>query len=309
MGWGRQNVQASQVGAGPYAANYNRNFDTHTEKGSNQAFAVNPPAYSDVGPYEYSGIGTDKQDRAYHNPTNCAPDQAQHGSPYGYLGDTRGPREIQTGNAPSGGYYTQYGLSWGFQQNAVPDDRRMGVYRPSDWEHDQVRFHADRDAELKYRRSLNVDENWTTFQYAPTAGEAGSTAVNAIEDSPYRKDWPDGHAANGRVGGSATYKTNPNRFRNTDVYDSPGWFGKTSGTRFMNGTHYSMAVHPTMTPYEPSTVGGTPVRNLRNTFSMTPAPWDTTNTDSPNNTSGYPTNVSATGGAGSSAYGNSYRIS
>src|SRR5580658_9372567 len=107
MAWGKQLPSGSNgVGTGPFAANYNRNYDTHTEHSSNQAFAVNPPAYADDGPYEFSGVGPDPTDRAYRNPSHRVAGALGSGDPYGYLGDTVGPREIQTGNAPSGGYAT-----------------------------------------------------------------------------------------------------------------------------------------------------------------------------------------------------------
>jgi hypothetical protein len=301
MGWNRQNLNASGVGAGPYTANYNRSYDTHTEHGSNSAFAVNPPAYADVGPYEYSGRGNDPQVRAYHNPENIIPD-VQHGSQYGYLGDTIGPREIQTGNAPSGGYATlPFSYTVGFQQGALPDNRRMAERnRSDDWHENQYDIYTQRDAERRSRRAGNVSEDWVEFDPVPFPVHP----VNAIEDSPYRKDWPDGHQTGGMPGGSATWRTNPNTFRNLDRYDYPGSYA-ISGSRYMNGTHYSMAVHQTLTPYGPSTDGANPVRVGRNTYRMEPAPWDTTNTDGPSNTPGYSTTISLEGTSSGTGFGTS----
>jgi hypothetical protein len=304
MGWGKQNLQASSSGAGPYAANYNRAYDSHTQKGSNNAFTTNPPSVSDVGPYEFSGLNAE---RKYVNPTNHVPDQAFHGS-LGYLGDAIGPREIQTGNAPSGGYATlPFSYTVGFQKNAIPDNRRMAERnRADDWEHYQKPIHVQRDAEQRLRRSENVDEDWATMK-----GAAGpwKSPHNGIEDSPYRRDWPDAHMGPGGAGGSATYHTNPNKFVNYDVFDSATNY-KTSGARYLNGTHYSMAVHQTLTPYVQQLDGGTPVRTLRNTYRLDPQPWDATNTDGPSNTPGYATTVTATSTNGGlpTSYGSSYRL-
>jgi hypothetical protein len=293
MAWGKAIPSGSAgVGAGPFAANYNRGFDTGTRKGSNGAFAVNPPAYADEGPYEYSGLGPDPIERAYRNPTNRAPDQGFHGAPYGYLGDTVGPREIQTGNAPSGGYMTDMVYSVGFQKGAIPDNRRVAERtRPDDWEARQGPIHARRDAETRSRRAANVRESWVEFDTLPMPIHQ----INAVEDSPYRKDWSDAHMGPGGAGGSATYRTNPNRFRNFDRYDF-ATDRATSGARYLNGTHYSMAVHQTLTPYGPSTDGANPVRAGRNTFIATPAPWDSTNTDGPANTPGYMTTANLSNG-------------
>lgn len=302
MSFKKQNLQASQMGAGPYAANYNRAYDTHTEKGSNAAFASNPPAYADHGPYEYAGLGTDAGNRAYRNPTNRAADVAAHGDD-GYLGLTMGPKEIQTGNAPSGGYTTRPGLGFTANQKNVvgvePDLRRMGQ-RNMDWEHDQVGAHEVRDRETRYRRGLNVREDWATMK---PVGKPDLSAHNGIEDSPYRiHDWPDTHSLTGEPG-STTWRTNPNKFDNYDVFDSNTSY-RTTGARYNNGTHYSMAVHQTLTPYHSQVDGGTPTRQLRNTYRLDPQPWDATNTDGPANTPTYQTQTNV----GAVSYGQSYRL-
>lgn len=302
MAWGSTIPGGNNVGAGPFAADYNRSYDTHTAHTSNTAFAVNPPAFADEGPYEYSGIGPDPIERKYRNPTNRVADQAQHGDDYGYLGDTIGPREIQTGNAPSGGYATRPGLGFaaGFQRGAIPDNRRVAARnRQDDWEDNQVGIHYQRDANVRSRRQANVRESWTEFDSLP----APVHQINAIEDSPYRKDWSDEHMGPGMGGGSATYRTNPNKFRNFDRYDFDSNYAN-SGSRYNNGTHYSMAVHQTLTPYGPSTDGANPVRAGRNTYRIQPAPWDTTNTDGPANTPSYVTtnNLGAGGQNGSPSY-------
>jgi len=305
MAWGAKNLMQSQVGAGPFTADYNRNYDTHTAHSSSREFAVNPPDVADVGPYQFSGIGPDKQERAYKNPTNRAPDPIYPGArqDQGYLGHQVGPREIQTGNAPSGGYTTLPGLGFaqGFQSGAIPDNRRINPRnRADDWEDNQAMIHEQRDAELKYRRSLNVGEDWVEFDQLPQAGHAGglSAPVNAIEDSPYRKDWSDNHSDRGP--GSATHNTNPNKFRNFDLFDRDTNYR--NRTRYMNGTHYSMAEHKSLNPYTNQVNGGSSVQQYkRNTYYMTPQPWDTTNTDGPSNT-GYDTTVSLAGGNFSSSY-------
>lgn len=294
MPWGSK--KAMGMGNGPYSAKYNQNFTGATSSGANPLFANNDPNQADVGPYNYAGVGPDPVDRAYRNPLNVAvgPEGGD-----GYLGMAVGERELQTGNAPSGGYewFPQYVA--GFQANVVPDNRRTMQYRPSDWEHDQVNIHERRDAELRYRREINVDEDWVQFQSLPMPDHQ----VNAIEDSPYRKDWPDGHAAGGREGGTATYRTNPNRFRNTDNWDQSSTY-KNSGSRYLNGTHFSFAQHNSLQPYVNQYEGGTPTRQLRNTYRLDPQPWDTTNTDGPSNTGGYDTVTNLYGGA----YGNAYRL-
>lgn len=298
MAWGKSIPGGGGMGAGPFAANYNRAYDTHTAKTSNTAFANNDISYADAGPDEYSGVGGDPISRQYRNPLTFAPDAAN--GDLGYLGHAVGPRELQTGNAASGGYSTfPLSFSAGFQQGAIPDNRRMAERtRPDDWEARQGPIHARRDANLVSRRAANVRESWVQFDTLP----APVHAINAVEDSPYRKDWSDAHAANGQ-GGSATYRTNPNRFRNFDRYDYTGEYAN-SGARYLNGSHYSMAVHQTMTPYGPSTDGANPVRALRNTYRIAPAPWDTTNTDGPANTPSYvtTTNLGDGGNAGLPSY-------
>lgn len=309
MAWGKKNLSAAGVGSGPFAANYNRAYDTHTAHDANQAFAVNPPDIADVGPHAYSGIGPDKQQRAYKNPTTVMADVNYPGETDqygGYLGHTVGPREIQTGNAPSGGYTTLPGLGFaqGFQSGAIPDNRRITPRnRADDWEDNQAAIHERRDSELKYRRSLNVDEAFVEFDHAPTAGEFVSPQVNAIEDSPLRKDWNPAHSQYGQ-GGSATFETNPNRFRNFDYFDRDTDYR--NRTRYMNGTHYSMAEHHTLDPYVNSVNGGSSVQQYkRNTYYMTPQPWDGTNTDGPANVPNYATVTDLTGGT---QYGTSYRL-
>lgn len=306
MGWGRKDLQASSVGSGPFTADYNRNYDTHTAHSSSREFAVNPPDIADVGPYEYSGIGPDKQERAYRNPSNRAPAVEAHDSQYGYLGDTVGPREIQTGNAPSGGYSTRPGLGFSANQPGVvganPDRRRINpTNRADDWEENQYAIHENRDAELRYRRSMNTSENFVEFDQLPQAGTPNglSAPVNAIEDSPYRKDWSDNHSDMGP--GSATHNTNPNRFRNYDLFDKDSSYR--SRTRYMNGTHYSMAEHKSLNPYINQANGGSSVQQVkRNTYYMTPQPWDTTSTDGPSNVAGYDTVTTLAGGNFSSSY-------
>lgn len=306
MGWGRKDLQASSVGAGPFSADYNRNYDTHTAHTSNQEFAVNPPDIADVGPYQFSGLGPDKEARAYRSPLSMSPD-VLHGSPYGYLGDTIGPREIQTGNAPSGGYTTLPGLGFAANQRGVvgvvPDQRRANPRnRSDDWEDNQANIHQQRDAELTYRRSLNVSENWSERDQLPVPGHNGglSANINAIEDSPYRRDWSDGHAQGGGAG-SATHNTNPNKFRNMDAFDRDSSYR--SRTRYMNGTHFSMAEHKSLNPYTNQVNGGSSVQQVkRNTYYMTPQPWDTTSTDGPANVAGYDTTTSLAGGNFSSSY-------
>jgi hypothetical protein len=305
MGWGKSPSASSSVGAGAFAADYNRSYDTHTSHTSNTAFAVNPPSYPDTGPYEVSGLGTDKQARAYKSPINFEPDQALHGSPYGYLGDQDGPREIQTGNAPSGGYSTRPGLGFTAGGNGIvginPDRRRIRPgNRSDDWEDNQAQIHYWRDRELRFRRAENVQESWVQYDTLPKP----VTQVNAHEDSPYRKDWPDQHMGPGGQPGSATYRKNPNTFRNFDRQFFASNYATGAGARYNNGTHYSMAVHQTLTPYGPSTDGANPVRASRNTYRIDPAPWDTTNTDGPSNTASYATTLNLSGGGsnGSPSY-------
>lgn len=292
MAWGKK---VGNVGAGPYVANYNRNFDTHTAKGSDQAFAVNPPDLADSGPQNYSGLGT-HQPRQYRNPVTVEVSSVPRQD--GYLGNTVGPRDMHTGNAPSGGYTTLPGLGFTANQPGVvgaqPDNRRINPRNHADdWEENQRGIHYRRDDETRYRRSENVEEDWSGFplpSLRPGAGE-----INAIEDSPYRRDWPEPN----RI----TMRTNPNRFRNHDNWDQTSSY-KNSGSRYLNGMHYSFAEHNSLNPYVNQVEGGSAVRSLRNTYRLDPQPWDTTNTDSPQNTPGYETTTSLTGGA----YGSAHRL-
>lgn len=308
MAWGAKNSQASQVGQGPFTADYNRSYDTNTRNKANSQFAVNPPNSADVGPHDFPGIGPDANERAYKNPSNrySDPDYPGARQDQGYLGHEVGPRELQTGNAPSGGYTTLPGLGFaeGFQSGAIPDNRRMAERnRGDDWERYQEQVHAQRDSELRYRRSLNVEESWTQFDQDPQPGKPGgfSAPVNAIEDSPYRKDWSDNHSDMGP--GSMTHNTNPNKFRNFDYFDRDTNYRQR--TRYMNGTHYSMAEHNSLVPYINQAEGGSSVQQYkRNTYYLTPQPWDTTNTDGPSQTAGYATTTTL----GSGDFTGSYRL-
>lgn len=283
-------LKASGVGAGPYAADYNRSYNTHTEHNASEAFANNDVAIADQGPYEYPGH---LEGRRYVNPITCVPD-VQHGNQYGYLGDTPGPREMQTGNAPSGGYMVNPGGNYtvGFQAGALPDNRRVAERsRGDDWEWNQAKINrVDLGGNRDFRRS---EVRWAEEFSIPQPVWGVDVPVNAIEDSPYRRDWPEPNRL--------TMRTNPNPTRVLNAYDQASEF-KNSGTRYNNGTHYSMAEHNSLTP-TPMQTQGTPVRGLRNTYRLTPAPWDGTNTDGPANTSGYQTTTNIGGSDGAAGFG------
>jgi hypothetical protein len=289
------------VANGPYTANYNRQYDTHTEHGANGAFAVNPPDVADRGPYEFSDVGRGPK---YVNPLNKIPDKNLPGRSNvdGYLGDATGPREIQTGNAASGGYTTYPGLGFadGFQRGVHPDNRRMQERtRSDDWEANQAKINrVDIGGNQDFRRGevrLYGAEHFTP----PVPAAPVWKSPNAITDSPYRQDWSEGHGPNGDKG--LTVRTNPNPYLYLNKFDQASE-KKNSGSRYLNGMHYSMAEHQTLQPYVDQTDGSNAVRKFRNTYRITPAPWDTTNTDGPSNTPEYVTTTNLYDGLPSRSY-------
>lgn len=282
MAFGKKRANA------PFAADYNREYDTHTTgPDPSRPDVSNPPAYSDSGPDNFSGLGVD---RKYRNPTTTVNE-----GDLDYLGDTIGPREIQTGNAPSGGYSTLPGLGFAsdLDGNVFPDSRRTGQYRPSDWEANQVAIHDKRDADRRARRAENVQEDLANIHPTPYVPE-----VHAVEHSPIERRYSEG--------GRLTSAINPNWWRFWRDWDRASDY-RGSGARYLNGQHYSMAQHNSLDPYGPSTDGSAPVRSYRNTYRIDPQPWDDGITDSPNNTAGYATVIDRTS-SNDSGFGNTYRL-
>jgi hypothetical protein len=246
---------------------------------------------ADIGPEEYSAVGQNQYPR-YHNPNTSAPNAADGPPASGYLGDSIGPREIQTGNAPSGGYTTLPGLGFTANQYGVvgvnPDNRRAAaVNRTDDWETNQAAINrwaigGNQDARRDVVR-LNDEETFVNYGHLPMP----SHQVNAITDSPYRRDWPEPDRL--------TMRNNPNQYRYRNDYDRAD-VQRNSGTRYVNGTHFSFAEHNTLTPYKDQQGGSQPVRALRNTYRITPAAWDADNTDSPSNNPSYTQTVNLAGG-------------
>lgn len=270
MAWGKQKTRNK-----PYEADYNRAYDTHTSGATSREFAVNNPVVADH-PQE----GTPPT-RHYKNPLFGVPES-------GAQPDTVWQREVQTGNAPSGGYAERPYLGFASRMGGesignltIGDNRRLGEYRPNDWEHDQVQAYDQRDRERKYRRT-EVGQAQNESSGENVVARIPENPVHAVEDSPYRWGWA--------TPNRPTMSVNPNPWRFWRDWDRAAEY-RGSGARYNNGTHYSMAQHNSLDPYGPSTTGGTAVRHFRNTYRLDPQPWDAGRTDSPQNTPGYVTTV------------------
>lgn len=290
MAWGKQKSSNA-----PFEADYNRAWDTHTsgreDVGGGQGRpAVNPPHTADTGPDNFAGLGVD---RRYRNPVTTV-----NQDDLDYLGDSIGPREVATGNAPSGGYSTLPGLGFApvLDGTIFPDDRRSMAYRPSDWELNQEAIHDKRDADTRTRRAETTQEDLAGVRPNPYVPE-----VHAVEHSPIERRYSEGDRL--------TSATNPNQWRFWRDWDRAGDY-RGSGSRYLTGEHYSMAQHNSLDPYGPSTDGSAPVRSYRNTYRIDPQPWDDGITDSPSNVAGYQTVISrASGGSAGFSSGSAYRLS
>lgn len=274
----------------PFAADYNREYDTHTMgPDPSKPDVSNPPHYADSGPDNFAGLGAD---RKYRNPvTSVNQDDLD------YLGDTIGPREIQTGNAPSGGYSTLPGNGYAQRLDGItlPDDRRSGAYRPSDWEANQEAIHAKRDADTRFRRAETTVEDLANIHPTPYKPE-----IHAVEHSPIERRYSEGDRMTSGI--------NPNWWRFWRDWDRAGDY-RGSGARYLNGQHYSMAQHNSLDPYGPQTNGSAPVRSYRNTYRIDPQPWDDGITDSPNTVAGYDTVINRASVPQAGGFGQTYRLS
>lgn len=271
MAWGQPKTRNK-----PYEADYNRAYDTHTPGATSREFAVNNPTSADR-PQENT-----PPHRAYKNP--LAGVDATGAEP-----DAVWQREMQTGNAPSGGYTERPYLGFASRIGGesignvtIGDTRRLGEYKPNDWESGQVGIHVMRDHDRVLRRE-EVGQEQNESSGANAVARIAESPVTAVEDSPYR--W--GNPTPNRP----TMSVNPNTWRFWRDWDRAGDY-RGSGARYLNGMHYSMAQHNSLDPYGPSTDGAAPVRQFRNTFRLDPQPWDAGNTDSPQNTPGYVTTTS-----------------
>lgn len=282
MGWGNPRTSRNKL----YEADYNRAYDTHQQAPTSREFEVNRPNSSERAPHNVNTDG------GYRNPLNKAydPDDDTH---------TIGPRETQTGNAPSGGYSTLPGNGYAADLNGYefPDNRRTMAYRPNDWESGQVGIHYLIDADTRERRSdAGVSEDFTRLEDAPRL-----EAVRAATHSPYEREWSE----TDRI----TAGTNPNRWRFWKEWGTSDGVRKDAGSRYLNGEHYSMAQHNSLNPYGPSTDGMDPVMKRRNTYRIDPQPWDEGLNDAPTNTPMYPTGGPSLASAGdSTGLGRSFRL-
>lgn len=284
MPWGNSRQTRNKL----YEADYNRAFDTHQQSPTSREFEVNGPNSAEAAPQNLNTEG------GYRNPLNRTfdPDDISH---------TVGPRDVQTGNAPSGGYTTLPGMGFasGLNGYEFPDNRRSLAYRPSDWEANQVQIDFLRDAELRKRRAETTKEDLSALESEVRLGSVDRSAKASY--SPYSKTWGEG--------GRMTSGTNPNKFRLWREWGTSDGERRDAGARYLNGEHYSMATHNSLNPYGPSTDGMDPVRKSRNTYRLDPQPWDSGLNDAPTNTQTYADNVpSLNSVSDTTGLGRSYRL-
>lgn len=257
MAWGQTKNK-------PFEADYNRQYDTHTSGRTDASNFSNDPSYADT-PTDSARLGEGLA-RSYRVTQLDEPVQI-------------GPREIATGNAPSGGYQTDPGLGW------AQDWQRSRAYRPyrvvEDYEAGQAIVNAQRDLDIRERRyNARVAEDLATPK-----GLAPSLPIRAVEHSPYEREWSEAHGPHGEPG--PTVRSNPNPWSFFRDWDNPGDGYRGSGARYLNGERTSQAVHNTLNPYSEQEDGMAPRRQGRNTYRVDPAPWDGPQTDGPGNTPGY----------------------
>lgn len=280
MAWGKVREDRNKL----YEADYNRAFDTHVETPTSREFEVNRPNMADAPP-----VNTPAS-RAYMNPLRSVGPELD--GPHSI-----GPREIQTGNAPSGGYSTDPGNGFASHLNGFefPDNRRSLAYRPYDFENDQVAVYTDRDIELRSRRAETTVEDLDSLD-----AEKRFSGVHDVEHSPYEKVWGEGDRM--------TSGTNPNRWRFWREWGTSNGVSRDAGSRYLNGEHYSMAQHHTLNPYEDQLDGMHPVSRSRNTYRLDPQPWDAGLNDAPTNTANYATRIGRESVGDQAGLGRSYRL-
>lgn len=279
MAWGNVRETRNKL----YEADYNRAYDTHVETPTSREFEVNGPNRPDAAPENTPAS------RAYKNPLTAVVDLDPM--------ITIGPREIQTGNAPSGGYSTDPGNGFASNLNSYefPDSRRMLRYRPYDFETDQVAVDTNRDLELRKRRAETTAEDLDSMD-----SEKRFSAVHAVEHSPYEQKWGEGDRMTSGI--------NPNRFRFWRDWGTSNGVSRDAGSRYLNGEHYSMATHNTLNPYGDQLDGMQPVTRARNTFRLDPQPWDAGYNDAPTNTANYATRIGRESVGDEAGLGRSYRL-
>lgn len=187
-------------------------------------------------------------------------------------------------SAPSG-FETTTGYATRFNPNVpggMPDQMRLGqipVYQQPTV--DQRNFYHQMDADEARRHSIEKID--IGFKEEPRS-------TYRRTDSPYQQIWSD-------TPRPMTSGKNPNTWSETRPFDQAS-YQKGLGARFLNGNHFSMAGH--RRNYE--IYGMKPPSHSRNTYRLSPTPWDSNIVDAPENTPEYETDVNRASRNGTRSY-------
>lgn len=177
--------------------------------------------------------------------------------------------EVAEVSEDNGGWAKYPGWASSFRiADRLPDPMRLGreevLQQPTV---NQDRFYRKVDADEKARESV-VTLN-ATLKDEPVGAYSGKQ----VENSPYRKGWPEPKRL--------TMRKSPNSWFFWRPFDTDK-VAKV-GARELNGDHFSMADHRRTYPI----MGMEPVHRGRNTYRIEPPPWDEELVDGPTNSPGY----------------------